>query len=523
MDPGHGDDAWTAARVEAYELMEIAQARPGTGQVRRALLGAEQQGWPDVALLLHYALFAQATLAGEDPRPALGWMQALARQVGDPALDALVLASSAELGWRGDAELSASADRDLARAVALLEEGGGSRLDRPTVWIQCSQAYHQLDLWELEEEMLARAAAETEQPWSERVESVRLDAARTVAFNRVEAAVPQVCALAELGEWEQAAALAGQALRLARANRDQLPPDWLGEVEAMRYLLAAVAGLPEPLSFQAVLDGVAGQQWPGYASCARLGRALRALDRGDREQAADEAEAALLGLRHDLQPPVRLLALSIAAARPPYPEAAARYAHRLAELRWQSRLQVLGAARSRLDAERIRLENERLSQRAYVDELTGLANRHAYTRFLHRVRQQTEAGWVAVVMIDVDRFKSVNDSFGHAVGDEVLRRLAGLLSLHVRPTDLVARLGGDEFIIVLDPNAAEGAESGGRRLVAEVAAGNWSELADRLTVTISAGLAAGPAAEVDELIRTADRRLYRAKRAGRNRLVAAGN
>ncbi len=519
MDARRGDQAWLQARVEAIALVEQAQARAGTADIRRALLAAERQGWPDVGLVLHYAVFAQATLAGTDARPALGWMEALAVQLDDPVLSALVLGCRAELGFRGDPELAASADGDLGRAVAIVEEGGGSRLDRPQVWIQCSQVYHQRDLWELEEEMLSRCALELAEPWGDEVEEIRMTAVRTVAFNRVEAAVQRVCALVELGDRDSAAELADRTLELARSSRDGLPPAWLGEVDAMCFLLAAVAARPEPLSFRTVAEGLADQQWPGYLACARLGQALRAADAGRADLAADEAEQALAGLDHDLQPPVRLLALSLAAARPPVQPAAARYARRLAGLRWQSRLDVLGAARSRLDAERIRRENERLSQRAYVDELTGLANRHAYTRYLQRVRQRPEGGGrVAVLMLDVDRFKSVNDGFGHAVGDEVLRRIGALLMLHVRPTDLVARLGGDEFIVVLDAVTPDGMD--GQRLVDEVAGQQWAELHPDLAVTVSAGMATGAPQDVDEVIRVADHRLYQAKRGGRNRLEA---
>jgi diguanylate cyclase (GGDEF)-like protein len=517
MDGWRGDRAWLRARVEANALVEQAQARAGSGEIRRVLLVAEQHGWPDVALVLHYALFAQATLAGTDARPALGWMEALAAQLDDPLLTALVLGCRAELGFRGDPELAGSADGDLARAVAMVEEGGGSPLDRPSVWIECSQVYHQLDLWELEEEMLGRCAAELTEPWPQETDEIRLTAVRTVAYNRVEAAVQRVCALVERGDREAAAVLADRTLDLARDSRDGLPPAWLGEIDAMRFLLAAVAGRPEPFSFRTVAEGLAEQQWPGYLSCARLGLALRAADDREAVRAADLAEQALTGLDHDLHPPVRMLALALAAARPPVVPANARYADRLVGLRWQSRLHVLGAARSRLDAERIRLENERLSQRAYVDELTGLANRHAYTRFLQRVRQRPDdAGRVVVMMLDVDRFKAVNDGFGHAVGDEVLRRIGALLLARVRPTDLVARLGGDEFIVVLDAVAPDGLD--GQRLVDEVAAQLWPELHPELTVTVSAGMATGAPQEVDDVIRTADHRLYQAKRGGRNRL-----
>ena len=165
------------------------------------------------------------------------------------------------------------------------------------------------------------------------------------------------------------------------------------------------------------------------------------------------------------------------------------------------------------------LENQRLSERAYVDELTGLANRHAYARYLSRLRHEGPDDQVAVFMVDVDRFKAVNDTHGHLVGDEVLRRVASVLVDLTRPADLAVRLGGDEFLVFLAGAGSMDVLRRGEEMVAAVAARDWSDLAAGLSITVSAGLAAGPSRAVDRLLQEADGHLYAAKSAGRGRLV----
>jgi diguanylate cyclase (GGDEF)-like protein/PAS domain S-box-containing protein len=163
---------------------------------------------------------------------------------------------------------------------------------------------------------------------------------------------------------------------------------------------------------------------------------------------------------------------------------------------------------------------QELTDLATHDPLTGLANRTALLEELQRAlsagRRSGRA--VAVLMIDLDHFKDVNDTLGHAIGDDVLRAVAHRISLAVRAGDLVARLGGDEFVIVMrDLDDTEEAVRVGRRLVEELrhpltVAGN------ELTTTASLGVAIATAAsEVFDLMREADTALYRAKDEGRDR------
>ncbi len=161
-------------------------------------------------------------------------------------------------------------------------------------------------------------------------------------------------------------------------------------------------------------------------------------------------------------------------------------------------------------------QHSRLLHAATHDSLTGLANRDRFFSTLERMAQRAD---VAVLYVDLDEFKAVNDEFGHACGDDVLVEVARRLNDTVRPEDLVARLGGDEFAVAVA--AAD------RVLVAE--------LADRLASAVSApldprlgvervGVSIGlsharPHQAVDDLVRAADRALLTAKRLGRGRVV----
>jgi diguanylate cyclase (GGDEF)-like protein len=126
-----------------------------------------------------------------------------------------------------------------------------------------------------------------------------------------------------------------------------------------------------------------------------------------------------------------------------------------------------------------------------------------------------------VAALDVDHFKKINDTYGHAVGDAVLQQLAQLLRHRLRSADLLARIGGEEFVAVLvgiaPPQAAEICE----RLRLAVGEHDWASLAEGLVVRISVGIAGGAPQQNpphDTLLHRADRALYAAKRGGRNRV-----
>ncbi len=109
---------------------------------------------------------------------------------------------------------------------------------------------------------------------------------------------------------------------------------------------------------------------------------------------------------------------------------------------------LLEASRSLND--RLNGQREEAEEKAYTDPLTGLSNRRALNRHIKRLHRRRVSVGFAVFLIDLDHFKLVNDTLGHAAGDQVLQKVAGILLNETRPTDIVARTGGDEFVLVLE-------------------------------------------------------------------------
>lgn len=167
----------------------------------------------------------------------------------------------------------------------------------------------------------------------------------------------------------------------------------------------------------------------------------------------------------------------------------------------------------------------KLEVEATVDEKTGLAN---YRVFYKKLREEWERSEryklpLSIVMLDLDDFKSVNDSFGHQAGDRVLREFAMLVSGGARGTDLAARYGGEEFAMILPHTDRERAEHVAERIRAAVADFSFLEPDHQLRVTVSAGVATfAPSpviASAEQLVSAADRALYAAKKAGKNQVV----
>ena len=167
-----------------------------------------------------------------------------------------------------------------------------------------------------------------------------------------------------------------------------------------------------------------------------------------------------------------------------------------------------------------------LRQLATTDQLTGLLNRREFDRLLAEEVERAlrfEHPFV-LVLLDLDHFKDINDQHGHPAGDAVLRTVAARITGTVRTIDRVARIGGEEFAVLLMETSIEQAAAAAQRLV-EVVRGEPVSASDgiRLPVTISVGVAVAPthAKESAALIEAADKALYAAKRAGRNRMVLA--
>jgi two-component system cell cycle response regulator len=163
---------------------------------------------------------------------------------------------------------------------------------------------------------------------------------------------------------------------------------------------------------------------------------------------------------------------------------------------------------------------------AVTDQLTGLHNRRYMQGRLEALGKRAAAGGepVALLVIDIDHFKKINDSFGHPVGDEVLREFAVRLASNVRAIDLPVRFGGEEFVVVMPDTRLADAHRIAERIRLHVAGSPFRVLGgeELLSVTISIGVAAslGPDDTPQALLRRADAAMYDAKAAGRNRVIA---
>lgn len=170
-------------------------------------------------------------------------------------------------------------------------------------------------------------------------------------------------------------------------------------------------------------------------------------------------------------------------------------------------------------------DNARLEQLAQTDPLTQLLNRRALTERIAAEMERTLRydSTMALLMIDLDHFKRVNDTYGHLVGDDVLRDVAPLLSDTIRTADIVARYGGEEFLVLLPETDDAGAESFADRIRRAIETHPFASdsLPEPLRLTASIGVAVYPAARiesVEDLFARADAALYRAKADGRNRV-----
>jgi diguanylate cyclase (GGDEF)-like protein len=196
-----------------------------------------------------------------------------------------------------------------------------------------------------------------------------------------------------------------------------------------------------------------------------------------------------------------------------------------------SQIQRISALNRQARRDRVRLDrlNQLLERSAVTDELTGLKNRAALTADLRMVRSRIErlSERYGLLMLDLDRFKAINDGCGHLAGDRVLRSVAEALMGILRPGDAAYRYGGEEFVVVIRVHASEEASVAAeraRRTVEELATPNPANVPYGV-LTVSAGVTGiGPedlAVDDDAWIDRIDRALYRAKEAGRNRCEVA--
>jgi diguanylate cyclase (GGDEF)-like protein len=173
-------------------------------------------------------------------------------------------------------------------------------------------------------------------------------------------------------------------------------------------------------------------------------------------------------------------------------------------------------------------DREQQRQLAVRDGLTGLYNRRAFNELLVSAianEDRREGGQLALVLLDLDHFKKLNDTFGHPAGDAALRSAARLLAQHLRKGDQAARFGGEEFVVIFPGANKDRGVHGAERLRLAVARHRLVFEGARIPLAASFGVAIWPAdgKEPDDLLAAADRALYAAKQAGRNRVMAASD
>jgi two-component system cell cycle response regulator len=190
------------------------------------------------------------------------------------------------------------------------------------------------------------------------------------------------------------------------------------------------------------------------------------------------------------------------------------------ELRVRARNQI----RRKFYQDRLRSDLGTALEMALTDPLTGLYNQRYLRRHLSGLVESVQNRQIAVLMVDVDHFKSVNDRFGHACGDRALRLIADTLRANTRVFDSVARYGGEEFVVVMPGTSPDEAAAAAERLRCAVEAVNFTEGDSApIPLTVSVGVACMISANgtPDVLLRSADSALYDAKRNGRNQVAMA--
>lgn len=270
--------------------------------------------------------------------------------------------------------------------------------------------------------------------------------------------------------------------------------------------------------------GVAGTL---LASIVHLAHGMVLRREGRPDEAIEALDIAAAGLRDEYLPFTRLLrerSLAFTAAgdfRDAYEDSAllAQLAEsrRVAQVAQLASL-VLHRARLEQAQEALTLETRRLTTLARTDAVTGLASRHWFEA--HILGHEYRTGSVAVLMVDLDDFKLINDGHGHIVGDEVLRATGRILNAVCDDADVIARFGGDEFVALASGIDNQSAAALGQRIRQQLEVHDWGAMAPGLRVNASVGCAVGPGSDLAELIARADQRLYEAKAAGRNRVVA---
>jgi diguanylate cyclase (GGDEF)-like protein len=325
-------------------------------------------------------------------------------------------------------------------------------------------------------------------------------------------------------------------LRRALATTDEWlrastgDPDRLHEVMALKALsLAKLGEIDEAVSLAEPVIAplhTAGRTWAAWAAHLALGVAYRA--RGDLAAARRELLAARWmtesgsGFRARERPTVQH-ELAVLNAQELGNDACVDLLEELrvqARQLWQHRLQRMAMLRQARRHEELEIERARTEAALLFDPVTGLGNRRRFDQLMSAVDGGQLATPTSMLIIDVDKFRAINDTHSHSAGDYVLRELGTILKANCRPADpMPIRYTGDEFVVFLHGDLPT-AVAVAKRIRAAVATADFDRVIPGTPVTVSAGVSAlRPGMSAAELFRAAESNLYRAKRDGRDRVV----
>jgi diguanylate cyclase (GGDEF)-like protein len=516
-----------AARILLYEFMIDCQGRGGELVVAHARHLAEHacdRGWPDVRALAGYVVVV--TRWAYDPSGPwaahnVGTFVRWAHTTDDPFAIALALIARARAGlWMG-VDASPSPLDDLVSAYVAAERIE-TRIERGFALHEIASSLHEMRMWELATDIydiVVRLIAGLRPP--------RVLAGALVA-NRFYTLATELLHSREAGRTGTVERLARRVAALPRiADLDPaVPPEWHAEIAAYTAICDVLARADDEsaTTIADMLTSPSGRrssrrQMLGLLRCVLGWHHLHHGRVADAVPLIEQGAAELHDRTHNAAG-FRSFALWLRAmARDPdgrdggYPALADYHAalHISAD---HARQALAKSTRARLQTEHLRAERDRYARESMTDPLTGLANRRALEAHLRGPR----AG-ATLLVVDVDRFKQVNDRFGHDVGDQVLRRIGRILRDGVRTGDMAARLGGDEFVLVLDTADPDVAIRRGQEVRDQVRNEPWHTIHPALTVAASVGVACGHR-DTTALYRTADAALYAAKRAGGSRVRA---
>lgn len=196
----------------------------------------------------------------------------------------------------------------------------------------------------------------------------------------------------------------------------------------------------------------------------------------------------------------------------------------VSEVLWGLNRSMSAELKTRTEAQKLlRLANKQIYKQAYTDELSGMGNRRAfYEQAEAEIKLATlDDKPLAALMIDIDHFKNINDRFGHAVGDDAIKKLASIILGIIRDADVEGRIGGEEFGIVTPNTGLKGAEDLAERIRLGVESFELSAGEEAIKLTVSIGIAAfeSDGDSLSSLMLRADEALYKAKHLGRNQVV----